>query len=164
MQLFAEVKRHKPSVIYLPGIDNWYHTLSEAVITTFIGLLKAIPPTDPVLVLGISDTPADKIDPDLLRDIFGFSRSNCIEIVRPTKVSVTIHYFYYLTLCSKNERTSSSQSLPMRGSDLKISRSRWIERRGSLTSCHWHLSHHLDHRPKRNLKSRRRRITTFSTF
>jgi SpoVK/Ycf46/Vps4 family AAA+-type ATPase len=88
VQLFAEVKRHKPSVIYLPGIDTWYHTLSDAVITTFLGLLRAIPPTDPVLVLGITDTPPDKVSQDMLRDLFGFSRNNRFTIQRPTKVCI----------------------------------------------------------------------------
>jgi SpoVK/Ycf46/Vps4 family AAA+-type ATPase len=86
VQLFAEVKRHKPSVIYLPGIETWYHTLSEAVITTFLGLLRGIPPTDPVLVLGIMDTPTDKVSPDMLRDLFGFSKNNRFTIEHPSKV------------------------------------------------------------------------------
>lgn len=80
------MKRHKPSVIYLPAIDTWYHTLSEATITTFLGLLRAIPPTDPVLVLGITDTPPDKVSQDMLRDLFGFSRHNRFTIKRPSKV------------------------------------------------------------------------------
>lgn len=85
--MFAEVKRHKPSVIYLPGVDTWYHTLSEAVITTFLGLLRAIPPTDPVLVLGITDAPIDRVSPDLLRDLFGFSKKNRFTIERPSRAS-----------------------------------------------------------------------------
>lgn len=81
------MKRHKPSVIYIPGIDTWYHTLSEAQITTFLGLLKAIPPTDPVLVLGITDAPPDKVSADMLRDLFGYSRKNRFTIERPNRVS-----------------------------------------------------------------------------
>ncbi|XMA08176.1 hypothetical protein WAI453_000967 [Rhynchosporium graminicola] len=87
VQLFAEVKRHKPSVIYLPGVDTWYHTLSEAVITTFLGLLRSIPPTDPVLVLGITDSTPEKVNPDMLRDLFGFSRKNRFVIERPSRQS-----------------------------------------------------------------------------
>ena len=89
------MKRHKPSVIYLPGIDTWYHTLSEAVITTFLGLLRAIPPTDPVLVLGITDSMPDKVSPELLRDLFGFSRKNRFTIERPAKVRMS-------HICSSN--------------------------------------------------------------
>ena len=87
VQLFAEVKRHKPSVIFLPGIDTWYHTLSEPVITTFCGLLRALKPTDPVLVLGVTDCPIGKADPSMVRDLFGFSKNNHFDIDRPSKVS-----------------------------------------------------------------------------
>lgn len=55
------------------------------MITTFLGLLKAIPPTDPVLVLGITDVSPDQINPQMLRDIFGFSRKNRFTINRPTR-------------------------------------------------------------------------------
>lgn len=96
MQLFAEVKRHKPSVIYLPGVETWYHTLSEAVITTFLGLLRSIPPTDPVLVLGITDCPPDKVNPELIRDLFGFSKKNTYVIRRPSHVSDNFSISYLL--------------------------------------------------------------------
>jgi ATPase family AAA domain-containing protein 2 len=88
------VKRHKPSVIYLPGIDTWYHTLSEAVITTFLGLLRAIPPTDPVLVLGISDTPLKDLNQEMMRDLFGFSKKNKYNIERPSKVTFPTLYLW----------------------------------------------------------------------
>ena len=99
VQLFAEVKRHKPSVIYLPGIDTWYHTLSEHVITTFLGLLKAIPPTDPVLVLGITDTPRDKLDQLMIANLFGFSKKNSYTIERPSKVNLAVGFSIR---CAKN--------------------------------------------------------------
>jgi SpoVK/Ycf46/Vps4 family AAA+-type ATPase len=86
VQLFAEVKRHKPSVIYLPGIDTWYATLAENVISTFLGMLQAIPPTDPVLVLGITDRPLNQLDKKMVTDLFGFSRKNCYTIQRPARV------------------------------------------------------------------------------
>ena len=97
VQLFAEVKRHKPSVIYLPAVDTWYSTLPENVIITFLGLLKAIPPNDPVMVLGITDTPQADLDPMMLRDLFGFSEHNRFSIKRPTRVSscsfITTYFF-----------------------------------------------------------------------
>ncbi len=90
VQLFAEVKRHKPSVIYLPGVDTWYQTISEPVITTFLSMLNAIPPTDPVLVLGITERPADKLDSNLLGQLFGFSKKNRFTITRPSKVGQAV--------------------------------------------------------------------------
>ena len=42
--LFTEVRRHKPSVIYIPNIDVWYETLSGTVaLVTFTTMLKSIP-------------------------------------------------------------------------------------------------------------------------
>jgi hypothetical protein len=105
------VKRHKPSVIYLPGIDTWYHTLSEAVITTFVGLLRAIPPTDPVLVLGITDMPPEKVNQDMLRDLFGFSRNNRFTIERPSKVRDHLPFIILVTKLIQNSDTGRNFSL-----------------------------------------------------
>ncbi|OBT52553.1 hypothetical protein VE04_08679, partial [Pseudogymnoascus sp. 24MN13] len=85
VQLFAEVKRHKPSVIFLPGVDTWYHTLSDSAITTFLGLLRGIPPTDPVLVLGICDAEPDQASQEMIRDLFGFTKKNRFLITKPTR-------------------------------------------------------------------------------
>jgi SpoVK/Ycf46/Vps4 family AAA+-type ATPase len=87
VQLFAEVKRHKPSVIYIPGIDTWYHTLSDASITTFLGLLNGIAATEPILVLGIADCSLEEVNPELVRSMFGYSKRNTFAIQHPTDVS-----------------------------------------------------------------------------
>lgn len=89
VQLFKEVRRHKPSVIYIPNVDVWYMTVGPAVIKTFTTLLRGLPPNDPVLVLGILDLidEKDKPDPSMLRDLFGFSLKNQYNIERPNKVS-----------------------------------------------------------------------------
>ncbi|KAK5135078.1 hypothetical protein LTR08_005603 [Meristemomyces frigidus] len=86
VQLFEEVKRHKPSVIYLPNVDIWYQTLSDSAVRTFTGLLRSLPPTDPVLVLGIMDREPDKdddIDNKMLHDLFGYSQKNQYSLDRP---------------------------------------------------------------------------------
>lgn len=51
-----------------------------------MGLLRAIPPTDPVLVLGITEQDPSKVAPSLLRDLFGFSRKNQFTIQPPSRV------------------------------------------------------------------------------
>ncbi|KAJ9664300.1 TAT-binding protein-like protein 7, AAA ATPase [Coniosporium apollinis] len=87
VQLFKEVRRHKPSVIYIPNVDIWYQTVAPSVIKTFTSMLRALPPNDPVLVLGILDTAKEdeKLDPDMLRDLFGFSVKNVFALKRPTE-------------------------------------------------------------------------------
>ena len=85
MQLFEEVKRHKPSVIYIPNIGVWWDILTETVKRTFVGLLRSLPPTDPILLLGILEyySQDDKPNPDMLRELFGFSSRDQYELVRP---------------------------------------------------------------------------------
>ena len=85
IQLFEEVKRHKPSTIYIPDVETWYHTLSESAIKTFTGLLRGIQPSEPVLLLGYMElqNEAHKPDPDMLRDLFGYSLKNQYELSRP---------------------------------------------------------------------------------
>ena len=86
--MFEEVKRHKPSVIYIPNVNIWYSTLTESVIKTFTGLLRGLPPADPVLVLGVMEslTSEDMPDPNMMRDLFGYSRKNTYELQRPDQV------------------------------------------------------------------------------
>ncbi|KAL8842676.1 MAG: hypothetical protein Q9170_000451 [Blastenia crenularia] len=85
VQLFAEVRRHKPSVIYIPNVDIWWKTVGDAAISTFTGLLRSIPPTDPVLLLGILECDVDHVDGRMISTLFGFSRRNQFEVVRPAK-------------------------------------------------------------------------------
>lgn len=83
IQLFAEVRRHKPSVIYIPNIQSWYETVGPVVLSTFLGLLRSIPPTDPVLLLGVLELVGEEIDGALLRNLFGFSKKNLCDLKAP---------------------------------------------------------------------------------
>lgn len=88
IQLFEEVKRHKPSIIYIPDVETWYHTLSESTIKTFTGLLRGIQPSEPVLLLGYMELEKleHKPDPAMLRDLFGYSLKNQYELTRPDEL------------------------------------------------------------------------------
>jgi len=88
VQLFTEVRRHKPSVIYIPNVDVWYRTVGAAVISTFLGLLRTLAPTDPVLLLGILECEEEDVDRQMVKDLFGYSRSNLFDIPRPERVSI----------------------------------------------------------------------------
>ncbi|KAI9706153.1 MAG: hypothetical protein M1820_004914 [Bogoriella megaspora] len=86
VQLFKEVRRHKPSVIYIPNVDVWYQTVSQSVIKTFTSLLRTIPPNDPILLLGVIESVGnEEPDPEMLRDLFGFSSKNQFTLGRPRK-------------------------------------------------------------------------------
>lgn len=86
IQLFAEVRRHKPSVVYIPDVGTWYKTIGEAAISTFLGLLRALTPTEPILLLGVLECEAQQIDSKMLKDLFGFSKKNLFNIQRPERV------------------------------------------------------------------------------
>ncbi len=88
VQLFSEVRKHKPSVIYIPNVDSWYDTVGSTVISTFTGLLRTLPPTDPVLLLGVLESEPDYVNKHMLRDLFGFSKKNQFELKRPHDVSL----------------------------------------------------------------------------
>ncbi|KAK8048454.1 26S proteasome subunit YTA7 [Apiospora phragmitis] len=96
VSLFTEVRRHKPSVIYIPNVDTWYHAMEGPPITVFLAMLRSIQPTEPILVLGTADCDLKSLDSDLRRDLFGFSKGNCIEIARPS--STKRHEYFSLML------------------------------------------------------------------
>lgn len=73
-------------MIYIPNVDVWYKTVGEAAISTFLGLLRTLAPTDPVLVLGIVES--DVVDFQVIRDLFGYSKKNQVDIERPGQVGV----------------------------------------------------------------------------
>lgn len=77
IQLLVEVKRHTPSVIFIPNIDTWFSTLSPAAISTFFAFLRNLNPTDAILVLGILEADVDisEIDP-VIQSLFGYSSEN----------------------------------------------------------------------------------------
>ncbi|KZF25113.1 AAA-domain-containing protein [Xylona heveae TC161] len=84
VQLFAEVRRHKPSVIYIPNVNTWYQTLTGSTISTFLGMLRSLSPSEPVLVLGVLENDGDEpADSAIVRDLFGFSRKGRYELGRP---------------------------------------------------------------------------------
>ena len=86
---FREVRSHQPSVIFIPQIDSWYHTVSENVLQTFSSLIRSLAANDAVLLLGVmeTDTEDDEPDPRMLKDLFGFSTKHEYRITSPDEVS-----------------------------------------------------------------------------
>ncbi|KAK3380216.1 hypothetical protein B0T24DRAFT_186447 [Lasiosphaeria ovina] len=83
VSLFTEVKRHRPSIIYVPNIDVWWTSIGEAAITTFTTMMRSIPPADPVLLMATSEVAPASIAPDILKELFGFSKRNRVIVDRP---------------------------------------------------------------------------------
>lgn len=86
--MFTEIKRHKPSVIFIPNIDTWYTLMVNSMaLPTFQTMLRSIPPTDSVLLLATSESEAKDLPQELVKEFFGYSRKNFMEIMRPQSVS-----------------------------------------------------------------------------
>ncbi|KAF1834156.1 AAA-domain-containing protein [Decorospora gaudefroyi] len=84
-QLFTEVRRHKPSVIYIPAVDVWYQTLPPQAIKTFKLLLRSVGANEPILLLGVMELLGEKEKPDaqMMMDLFSFSQNNQFQLMRP---------------------------------------------------------------------------------
>lgn len=86
IQLFVEVKRRKPSVIYIPNINTWYHAVSDVLKSTFIDLLNDLNPHDPILLLATSESTYDEL-PGQVRRWFSGGMLGTVHIKAPEQVS-----------------------------------------------------------------------------
>ncbi|KAG0052963.1 ATPase AAA domain-containing protein 2B [Gryganskiella cystojenkinii] len=82
VQYFVEVKRHAPSVIYIPHIDVWWTVVSDAVKATFSNLLEDLNPEDGILFLATSETPLAEL-PITIRRWFLSSAKGRVELHKP---------------------------------------------------------------------------------
>lgn len=82
IQLFVEARRHQPSIIYLPSLAIWSHTISDSARSTFNALLEGIPPSDPILVLGMAE------DEDVKEDVWAWfdSDEGRVDLTVPAEV------------------------------------------------------------------------------
>ena len=84
--MFTEIKRHKPSVIYIPNFDAWLASMSELSLRTFHTMLRSIPATDPVLLFATAECRYEELEEVGGRDFFGYTPKNRYEIGRPNQV------------------------------------------------------------------------------
>ena len=85
IRLFSEAKTHKPSVIYIPNVSSWYSVLNDAQRITFLGLLRSIKASDPIMVLGYAEEVVP--EPEMAREIFGYSLQNRMQLNGPSSDS-----------------------------------------------------------------------------
>lgn len=83
VQMFNEAKRHKPSVLFIPGLLQWGYNTTESVRSTLKSLLDGLAPSEPILLVAVSDGPLEKLPRDV-RAWFGFTRENRIELRAPS--------------------------------------------------------------------------------
>ncbi|KAF9903890.1 ATPase AAA domain-containing protein 2B [Linnemannia zychae] len=86
VQFFIEVKRHAPSVIYIPHIDVWWTVMTDAVKAIFSNLLEDLNPEDRILFLATSETPLQDL-PVTVRRWFVSSVKGRVELTKPDRAS-----------------------------------------------------------------------------
>ncbi|KAJ3400688.1 ATPase AAA domain-containing protein 2B [Chytriomyces hyalinus] len=64
IQLFHEMKRHRPAVLFIPDIDIWWETLSEAAQFVFVSLIER-DPMNPVMILATCEALFQELKPEL---------------------------------------------------------------------------------------------------
>jgi SpoVK/Ycf46/Vps4 family AAA+-type ATPase len=86
-QMFTEVRRQKPSLIYIPSVDIWYNTLPPTAIKTFKLLLRSVGANEPIMLLGVMELldEIERPDKQMMVDLFGFSQNNEYKLQRPEK-------------------------------------------------------------------------------
>lgn len=82
VQLFVEAKRHKPSVIFIPGLVQWATSSSDSVRSTVKALLEGLSPADPILLLAVAEEPVEFLPRDV-RSWFGYLNDNKVQIEAP---------------------------------------------------------------------------------
>lgn len=85
--MFTEVRRHKPSVVFIPQIESWYASLGDSALTALTTMLQSLPPTDPILLLATANQEVDELAQPLVHGLFSYSSKNRVDVARPTKVS-----------------------------------------------------------------------------
>lgn len=103
IQLLVEVKRHTPSVIFIPNLDSWFETISHTARATFLSFLRDLKPTDSILVLALMEDEEANLDPQV-NDLFGYSSENLHLIPKPSE-SARTKFFELLVKYIKSKPT-----------------------------------------------------------
>jgi SpoVK/Ycf46/Vps4 family AAA+-type ATPase len=85
VQLFVEAKRHQPSVIFIPSLNQWSAAISDTARSTLNALLDGVPSSDPILILALVDGEVRDLPRDL-RSWFGLGRENRLTLEGPSTV------------------------------------------------------------------------------
>ncbi|XP_022910734.1 ATPase family AAA domain-containing protein 2-like isoform X2 [Onthophagus taurus] len=86
IQVFQEVKRNVPSVLYIPCVDQWWNLVSETVKTIFNNQLECLEPNSPILIFATANSIYSELSEEL-QFIFSPYRKEVYEIKSPSSES-----------------------------------------------------------------------------
>lgn len=95
-QVFQEARRNPPSVVYLPGLGQWWDLVPHTVQSVFLMHLQKLDMNSPVLILATSDAELKEL-PSELCTIFSGYRDELFTITNPSDKERE-HFFSSLLL------------------------------------------------------------------
>lgn len=88
VQMLAEVKRHTPSVIFLPNVEVFFETMSDYAKSALLSFLRNLGSSEEVMLLGIVEREYSEIDPQI-KMLFGYSGENSQYLYKPGSVALS---------------------------------------------------------------------------
>ncbi|CAH6723693.1 tat-binding homolog 7 [[Candida] jaroonii] len=92
VQAFIEARRHQPSIVFIPNIDIWYNVVPYSAKATLTSLLRSLKSNEKILLLGISETNMEQLDPEI-KLIFGLNNEGNNVSLRNPKVDERKEFF-----------------------------------------------------------------------
>jgi SpoVK/Ycf46/Vps4 family AAA+-type ATPase len=145
VQLLVEVKRHTPSVIYIPNIDSWFATMSPTAKSTFVSFLRNLKPTDSILVLALMEN--EDLFNSQVNSIFGYSGENVVGIKKPSS-EARKKFFKLLIKYIKSKPTDFPDPATRKKRQLEVLPIAPIEEKSPTTE------HELKQRKRKNMQTR----------
>ncbi|GJQ79234.1 hypothetical protein Trydic_g5478 [Trypoxylus dichotomus] len=84
VQVFHEVRRNVPSVLYIPSIDQWWSLISDTVKMIFLSQLSQLDPNSPILLLATANAVYSNLPPQI-QGVFSQYRNETYELNTPTE-------------------------------------------------------------------------------
>lgn len=102
VQLLVEVRRHTPSVLFIPNVDTWWATMSDTARRTFASWLRGLKTSENILVLALMEQ--ENVTNPEINSMFGFSGEN-IHSIPPTTDDAREKFFELLVNYIKSKPT-----------------------------------------------------------
>ncbi|KRT86288.1 hypothetical protein AMK59_2173 [Oryctes borbonicus] len=84
VQVFNEVRRNVPSILYIPSIEEWWNHISDTVKVIFLSQLSQLDPNSPILLLATANDIYNNLPPQI-QEIFSQYRNEIYELRTPTE-------------------------------------------------------------------------------
>ncbi|KAA8900629.1 hypothetical protein TRICI_006187 [Trichomonascus ciferrii] len=95
VQMLSEVKRHTPSVIFLPNVEVFFETMSDYAKSALLSFLRNLGSSEEIMLLGIVEKDYSEIDPQI-KMLFGYSGENSQQLHKPSSSALSEFFKHIL--------------------------------------------------------------------